>query len=129
MQICADGHCSTPVPGDGGVSLDDEPLRTGEPGQQGTARSPEPTGEAAPDSSSQSTWAVSGELYLSIEQTENGSWNVNMTAAPENIQVRALSETGKVLAEQDAVLSWNRVGGSARCGGPSESEVTIVLGA
>lgn len=135
VQICADGRCSSPLPDGNGVLPEDEPLRTMVPGQLGTAPPPEPgerpTGGVAggPDSPPQPTVAVSESIYVSVEQTENGRWHVSMTEAPERMQVRAVSENGEVLAEREIVLDWHRVGGSARCGGPSEADVTVALGA
>ena len=38
-----------------------------------------------------------------------------------DVQVRALSAAGEVLAEQHFDLEWRRVGGSERCGGPHEA--------
>ena len=56
-------------------------------------------------------------------------WTVSTSMqTPESIQLTAYSATGEVLAEQETDLSWKRVGGSARCGGPHEATASIAVG-
>lgn len=42
-------------------------------------------------------------------------------ATPDSVTVRVVSATGEVLAEEGADLTWRRIGGTAKCGGPSEA--------
>ena len=56
-------------------------------------------------------------------------WTVTTSMqTPDTVQLRASSESGEVLTEHTVDLSWKRVGGSARCGGPHEARTTISLG-
>lgn len=64
---------------------------------------------------------------VSVVKSETG-WKVTTSMQiPEAVQLRASSETGEVLADQEAELDWKRVGGTARCGGPHEAEVVLTL--
>ncbi|MEV7694494.1 hypothetical protein AB0N73_14315 [Microbacterium sp. NPDC089189] len=58
-----------------------------------------------------------------------GTWTFSLDmSVPESVTVRALSAEGEVLAETDAALKWQRVGGSDQCGGPAETApVRLVL--
>lgn len=64
---------------------------------------------------------------VSVVKFETG-WKVTTSMQiPETVQLRASSETGQVLASQEAELDWKRVGGTARCGGPHEAKATLTL--
>ena len=55
-------------------------------------------------------------------RADDRTWRITYWAGtPEDVQVRALSAAGEVLAEQHFDLEWRRVGGSERCGGPHEA--------
>jgi len=49
---------------------------------------------------------------------------VDMTT-PDSVVVTVLAADETEVAEVDAALDWVRVGGSERCGGPSEATVTV----
>lgn len=67
-------------------------------------------------------------VAVAVAKTETG-WTITTSMqTPETVQLRASSESGEVLAEHVVDLSWKRVGGSARCGGPHEAKTTISLG-
>ena len=44
---------------------------------------------------------------------------------PETVDVTVLGPDGAVLAELTADPEWERVGGSAECGGPMAATVTV----
>jgi hypothetical protein len=53
---------------------------------------------------------------------DDHTWTFNlMMGAPKEVTVRALTADGTVVAERAVSLSWKRVGGTERCGGPVET--------
>ncbi|MER2135637.1 MAG: hypothetical protein ABS910_13255 [Arthrobacter sp.] len=65
---------------------------------------------------------------VAVAKTGTG-WRVATSMlTPETVQLRASSASGEVLAEHEVDLSWKRVGGSARCGGPHEAKTSVSLG-
>lgn len=102
VELCVDGVCAEAAPVLRGA---DEPLRP-------MTALPEDVATAVPSESS---------LLFSTARLDERSWRITFTTeAPDSITVRAVSATGDVLAEQDATLEWQRVGGSEQCGGPLE---------
>lgn len=56
------------------------------------------------------------------EQVDADTWRFTVTmSSPDHVTARVLSTTGEVLIEKESDLEWKRVGGSAQCGGPSET--------
>ena len=101
VQLCVDGVCAESAPV---LPVTDEPLRLS------TALPDLAT--AAPSES---------PLLFSTARLDERTWRITFTTeAPDSITVRAVTATGDVLAEQDATLEWQRVGGSEQCGGPLE---------
>lgn len=69
-----------------------------------------------------------GGPLVAAQRDEDGTWTVDVDMnAPERIVLRALDAEGTVLAETEMPLDWQRVGGSARCGGPAEAQATLEL--
>ena len=48
-----------------------------------------------------------------------------LMGTPDEVDVTVLGPDGAVLAGLSADLDWQRVGGSAECGGPHEATVTV----
>lgn len=60
-------------------------------------------------------------------KVDDHTWTFNlMMGAPEVVTVWALSADGTTLAEREVKLSWKRVGGSERCGGPLQTPPIIL---
>ena len=72
---------------------------------------------------------LTGPLGLiAAEQRDDTTWRLRLEMmAPDRIAVRALDAGGTVLAEAEVSPEWVRGGGDARCGGPAEAEVALVL--
>ena len=112
VRLCVDGLCSewadseTPTPEPLQLStLTAEDLATLTP-------TPEATPVAFPPVATRSTAR---------------SWLFSFTMnAPQKVTVRALSSAGEVLAELDTDLDWQRVGGSAACGGPGRAGPVVL---
>ena len=105
VELCADGVCSVPAPV---LQQSDDPVRleTLDP-QQLETFTPEPSVTRIP--------------YFATK-IDDSTWNISIEmAAPDKASLRALSESGEVLAERDVSLNWVRVGGTQRCGGPAEA--------
>jgi len=84
-----------------------------------------PLGSPEPEAASPEA-AVPLQLF-SITRVNKQALRVSLDmAAPETLTLRALSLAGDVLVEQDVALDWRRVGGSARCGGPSEAAPVVL---
>lgn len=102
VQLCVDGVCAEAAPT---LRVTDEPLRL-------MTAFPEDLATASPSES---------PLLFSTARLDERTWRITFTTeAPDSITVRAVTATGDVLAERDATLEWQRVGGSERCGGPLE---------
>ena len=103
VEVCSDGVCSS-----GPLQLQSE-----EPMVVATL-DPHDLGVSSPSTVSPWTFSVARE--------DERTWRISTDmATPDSLTVRAVSATGEVLAEQDADLTWRRVGGSAKCGGPGEA--------
>lgn len=99
VELCVDGVCAAAAPVLRGA---DEPLTV-------MTALPEEGSTAAP------------LVSFSTERIDERTWRISFpTQTPDLITVRAVSATGDVLAERDATLEWQRVGGSEQCGGPLE---------
>lgn len=56
-----------------------------------------------------------------------GSWMVDvLMSAPGTADVRAFDAEGVVLGEVSTTLTWVRVGGSAECGGPMQTDPVVL---
>jgi hypothetical protein len=54
-------------------------------------------------------------------------WTADFLGGQPTIGWRLLDASGLQLAEGTADAEWERVGGSAQCGGPREAEITLSL--
>lgn len=106
VEFCAEGVCSTPSPGE---TQPDEPLRPATANPQ--------------DATSYPTTAPTATVFpYGATKVDDRSWKFSLDmTSPKDATVRALTADGEVLAERDVTLTWTRVGGSERCGGPSEA--------
>ncbi len=102
VQLCIDDECSIPAPSD---ILGPEDLEM---------YTPDPRAVKLP--------------YFASKINDH-SWEIDLSmSSPDKVTLRAFSANGIVLAEEDMTLSWVRVGGSERCGGPEEAApVTIEI--
>ena len=117
VEVCADGTC---------VASDALPQRAEEPLRMATLN-PQDLPLGSPEPEAASPEAVVPLQLFSITRVNEQTWRVSLNmAAPETLTLRALSSAGAVLVEQDAALNWRRIGGSERCGGPSEA-ASVVL--
>lgn len=67
-----------------------------------------------------------GPLGFVTAQEQNGdAWTFSVDGLPETFTVRALAVDGAVLSDTAVSPEWERVDGSARCGGPGEATVTV----
>ena len=102
VELCVDGVCAESAPVLRGT---DEPLVL-------MTALPEDASTAVPSES---------PLLFSSENIDERTWRISFpTQAPDSVTIRAVSATGAVLAQLDATLEWQRVGGSEQCGGPLE---------
>jgi len=112
VQLCIDDECSTPAPS----QLHSDESAPGE------VLGPEELTTYTPD-------PRSVELPYFASKINDRSWEIALSmSSPENVTLRAFSASGVVLADEDVTLTWVRVGGTERCGGPEESApVTLVI--
>jgi len=54
-----------------------------------------------------------------------GEWRFALVTRPAEFSVRAYDRDGTVLHDAPAAPDWIRIGGSERCGGPSEATVEV----
>lgn len=112
VQLCADGVCSERR---GSESRTPEPLQLSTMTAEDLATFT-PTPESMPVS-----------LPPLATRSTAGSWSFSFSmSAPQAVTVRALSADGEVLAELDTDLDWDRVGGSAACGGPGRAGPVVL---
>lgn len=52
-------------------------------------------------------------------------WTADFLGGQPTIGWRLLDASGAQLAEVTAAVNWERVGGSAQCGGPREARITL----
>ena len=106
VELCTDGVCASSAPL---LPGSDEPL------QVMTAL---PEASVTPSSA-----PADDMLMFSTERIDEDIWRISFpTRTPDSVVVRAVSATGEVLAEREATVEWERVGGSEQCGGPAEGE-------
>ncbi|WP_415297627.1 hypothetical protein [Cellulosimicrobium sp. SJTW-1] len=58
---------------------------------------------------------------------DGDTWSFTLFSRTDPVGLRALDETGAVLAETEKSVNWVRVGGSEACGGPMEARVGWTL--
>ncbi|MFE5310485.1 hypothetical protein [Isoptericola sp. NPDC056605] len=58
---------------------------------------------------------------------DGDTWTFTLFSSPRSVMLRALDDDGDVLARTQVDLGWERVGGTAECGGPAEAETAWVL--
>ena len=112
VQLCIDDACSTPAPGQP-YSIEPVPTETLGPTDL-KKNTPDPSAVTLP--------------YFASKINER-SWEIVLSmSSPQNVSLRAFSASGTVLADEDVTLTWIRVGGSERCGGPEEAgPVTLII--
>jgi hypothetical protein len=119
LQLCEGAACSELAPGPAPSALRSVMPSPFEP----SATAPPPTGTPSP----QRTMAP---FYG--QQIDADTWRFTvMMGSPDHVRVKAISDAGVVLIEEEARLEWKRVGGSAQCGGPSEASpirLTVTAG-
>jgi hypothetical protein len=66
-----------------------------------------------------------------VEKAGTDTWRFGFDMdAPGSVTVRALDSVGKILAERKVSLEWQRIGGTAECGGPATAApVTLTVNA
>jgi hypothetical protein len=106
LEVCVDGVCSVLGPG----SSNWAPVELSESPTLDDFNAPTPT----------QSHTIS---RYSASQIDDDTWEISFEmGSPDHATVRALSATGAVLGERDAELEWTRVGGSGRCGRPTEAQ-------
>lgn len=105
VQLCDGAECSEPSP----------PSAAAAPRTMAPLASLNPTAPVTPD-----VQRTQAPFYAEQVDTDTWRFMVNMST-PDQVTAKALSAAGDILAEQSADLDWKRMGGSAQCGGPSES--------
>lgn len=108
VQLCSEGACS-----------DLRPEPTVAP-RIIVTHSLNPTAPVTPDV--QPTMAP---FYAERIDADTWQFTVSMSA-PDHVTAKALSAAGGVLAETQTDLVWQRVGGSAQCGGPAKAQPVMV---
>jgi len=59
-----------------------------------------------------------------IPTTHDGdTWTFTLFSSPRSVMLRALDDDGDVLDQTEVDVGWERVGGTAECGGPMEAHV------
>lgn len=96
---------------------------SGEPGEPGEPGDPGGFGGSAEPGESGSTLET-----VAVTKTGTGWTLTTPMQTPDTIQLRAFSVSGHLLAEYEVDLSWKRVGGSVRCGGPHDANTSISVG-
>ena len=68
---------------------------------------------------------------ITVEKIGSDGWQFGFDMdSPGSVTVRALGPTGKALAEKKVSLAWQRIGGTAECGGPeTAAPVTLTVNA
>jgi len=54
---------------------------------------------------------------------DGDTWTFTLVSLPRSVMLRALDDDGEVLARTEVDVGWERVGGTAECGGPMEAHV------
>lgn len=69
---------------------------------------------------------VTLDLYLEPHEDGSGEWVVRTGMSPaEVVTVQLLDREAAVVQELEVRSEWTRVGGSERCGGPSEGRIVV----
>ncbi|MDR5699336.1 hypothetical protein [Agromyces aerolatus] len=73
--------------------------------------------------------STAAPLYT-VSRLGEGRWRVDLDLdLPRAVSIEVFDADGTSLASTDEQLDWRRIGGSAECGGPHETEpVTIRVG-
>jgi len=104
VQLCIDDECSAPAPS--------EPY----------SNEPAPSEILGPEDFETYTPDPRVKLPYFASKINDHSWKIALSmSSPDKVTLRAFSASGILLAEEDVTLSWVRVGGSERCGGPEEA--------
>jgi len=65
---------------------------------------------------------------VSVASQDADAWTFSVDMSfPREFTVRALAADGTVISDTERAPEWVRVGGSARCGGPSRATVAVEL--
>lgn len=54
---------------------------------------------------------------------DGDAWTFTLFSSPRSVMLRALDDDGDVVARTEIDVGWERVGGTAECGGPMEAQV------
>ena len=54
---------------------------------------------------------------------DGDTWTFTLFSSPRSVMLRALDEDGDPVARTEVDVGWERVGGTAECGGPMEAQV------
>lgn len=114
LQVCVAGEC---VDGRTMPAVEEPPtIATALPTEL-------PTGGSSSAPSVERDWPL-----FSVNRLGADSFVVDVgMSAPAAITVRAIDAAGMVVGSQEAHLEWERIGGSAQCGGPMSAPAIIVV--
>lgn len=71
---------------------------------------------------------MTGPLGLiSVADRDGDTWTFSVDSLPDTFTVRTLAADGTVLSDTEVTPEWERVGGSAQCGGPGEATVAATV--
>lgn len=71
---------------------------------------------------------MTGPLGLiSVADHDGDNWTFSIDSLPDTFTVRTLAADGTVLSDTEVTPGWERVGGSAQCGGPGEATVAATV--
>jgi hypothetical protein len=119
VELCDDLGCSTPATPP--APRNDSPppsLPASSALRTPTLATPAALPTAAPASSHDP-----GAPYYWAEPDGDGGWRVQVgMSTPDTVTIRAFAVDSAVLAVATVDLAWERVGGSAACGGPMATE-------
>jgi hypothetical protein len=72
--------------------------------------------------------SMTGPLGLiSVTDHDGDTWTFSVDGLPAIFTVRTLAADGTVLSDTEVTPEWERVGGSAQCGGPGEATVAATV--
>ncbi|MDQ0734527.1 hypothetical protein [Arthrobacter agilis] len=117
VELCDDLGCSTPAappapPDDSPPPPPSLPASSARPAPALLTPPALPTAAPAPPHQPE-------EPYYWAEPDGEGRWRVQVgMSTPDTVTIRAFAADSAVLAEATVDLAWERVGGSAACGGP-----------
>lgn len=64
---------------------------------------------------------------ISVADHDGDTWTFSLDSLPDTFTVRTLATDGTVLSDTEVTPAWERVGGSAQCGGPGEATVAATV--